>query len=1110
VAISSIPTTRLSTPFVTQRILSQITTDQRNLFRVQTQLSSGRRIAAPSDDSASAMRALSLQSLIERKQSVKDSLSTNETYLSSSESAIGTVATQLSDMRALALSVAGTNVSQQERDAAVVEIDRTIDQLVNIGNQTFRGRYLFAGSKTLVAPYQKVNGGIAYFGNEIDLQAFSDVDALFTANISGNSVFGGFSQAVQGSADLNPVLTMNTRLTDLRGGRGIRAGSIIVSDGVETSTVNIKGAETIGDVARLLEAHPPGNRTVTARVTAKGLEVTLSGGTLSINEVGGGSTAAELGIRVPVGVGPGPIVGQDLDARVTLGTQLADVLGSRARAYLPADGAGNDLIIEAASSDPNLNGVQVKYVDDDWFQVAPGISAGNEFANYHATAGPASAVLKFPGKPGLDNGVQLTATTAGAAFNGVQAALNVRAVDGLGAQLTYNPTTKGYVISVETGTTVNQMVTAIQGSGGPFTAAVTSAGNGAYVLTAADSNPSCGNTHLTGNDAGTLAIHIDFGQSSANQVIAALATEGTFTARLDPSEEKSTGTGKLVDSETDPTAVGVTSGGTGEMLDLAHGLRIVNAGTTYDIDVSKAKTVEDLLNALNGSGAQVFAAINADGRGIDVRSRLSGATFSIGELGGTTAAQLGVRSLVSGTALTALNGGDGVRMALIGDDFTVTRRDGTTFGVRLDGGQASVQIGGGAGTNSGLLINRVAPGTDGNNYRVQILDSGAGNGDSVTLSGNTLQFQVDIGAGFTAQEAVNLLATHPTLASQFTAQLDLSVDTANDGSGNLAVLSPASFTAGQNTAQTIDDVLSLINNDPTNLASGPKAVARLAAYGNGIELVNDGPPNVGPLTITQQGTSTAARDLGLVSATSAVNSTPTAGLQAAATFTFPGANNNLTISAAASGSLLNGATVQWADDGIAGNNSATYNATTRVLTLDVDPATTTAQNVVDLLGADPLFRASLTPTDGGTTNTGLGTLGVLPANQVLAGGTADQLTGTDVHGRQVDGIFSALIELRAAIVSGSTIDLSKGVESLDASALNLSFARAELGARLKSIEVLKTRNEGEDVTLRGALSDEIDVDFAAAVSEFASRQASLDASLQVSAQIARSTLLDYL
>ena len=119
----------------------------------------------------------------------------------------------------------------------------------------------------------------------------------------------------------------------------MRIGSISITDGTQTSIVNIAGAETIGDVARLLEANPPGDRVVTARVTAHGLEVSLDGGNLSIDEVGGGSTAAELGIKRLNGTGPGPVVGDDLNPKLSLLTRLDDMLGSRARAYLSATSA---------------------------------------------------------------------------------------------------------------------------------------------------------------------------------------------------------------------------------------------------------------------------------------------------------------------------------------------------------------------------------------------------------------------------------------------------------------------------------------------------------------------------------------------------------------------------------------------------------------------------------------------------------------------------------------------------------------------------------------------------------------------------------------------------
>ena len=60
--------------------------------------------------------------------------------------------------------------------------------------------------------------------------------------------------------------------------------------------------------------------------------------------------------------------------------------------------------------------------------------------------------------------------------------------------------------------------------------------------------------------------------------------------------------------------------------------------------------------------------------------------MTIAENGGTTAADLGVRSLAASTPLSELNGGKGVR-TVAGADFKVTRTDGTSFTVDVDGGR---------------------------------------------------------------------------------------------------------------------------------------------------------------------------------------------------------------------------------------------------------------------------------------------------------------------------------------------------------------------------------------------------------------------------------------
>ncbi len=196
--------------------------------------------------------------------------------------------------------------------------------------------------------------------------------------------------------------------------------------------------------------------------------------------------------------------------------------------------------------------------------------------------------------------------------------------------------------------------------------------------------------------AGTLTVHVADGFSTVQNVVDAVNAQfqaGTipFQAEVDPLDGPQAGTGKI---HVVATPAVVTAFGDGIDLDRKSGLQIVNgAATPYTIDVSKDVTVNDLLNTLNGSPAGVLAAINADRTGIDVRSRLSGGDFAIGENGGTTAAQLGLRTSTDQTRLANLNYGRGVddyQGAANGtfpadSDFEITRNDGVSFYVDVHG-----------------------------------------------------------------------------------------------------------------------------------------------------------------------------------------------------------------------------------------------------------------------------------------------------------------------------------------------------------------------------------------------------------------------------------------
>jgi flagellin-like hook-associated protein FlgL len=132
---------------------------------------------------------------------------------------------------------------------------------------------------------------------------------------------------------------------------------------------------------------------------------------------------------------------------------------------------------------------------------------------------------------------------------------------------------------------------------------------------------------------------------------------------------------------TEFTPLAALNGGAGIS---AAGLKITNGEQTATVAVPVGGTVGDLLNAINSSGTGVEARIDQSGTGIDMLNPIQGIKMSVGENGGTTAADLGIRTMSPSTPLVELNNFKGVR-SIDGNDFTITRTDGSTFGVDVTG-----------------------------------------------------------------------------------------------------------------------------------------------------------------------------------------------------------------------------------------------------------------------------------------------------------------------------------------------------------------------------------------------------------------------------------------
>lgn len=445
---------RVTNQITSTTILGDIQRTQQRILQLQRQAASGRRVIDMSDDPLAAMAGIRLQSILRRQEQYRVNVAGAQDRLEHADAAIADLTDVFNDMKALVLEMGDDTQTPESRQAAAQTVAAALNQVMAIANRQVDGRYLFSGTKTTTPPFASLGGGTVYQGDRGSIQYGIGDGQQIAVNVNGVELFGASSSQVQGFQDLNPAATTTTLLDDLNNGDGVSLGSVTLGDGTSTETIDLSGADSLGDVIDKLNSNTIG---IVASITTTGgasgssrITLTEAGSNITVTEVAGNTTAADLGI--------------------------------------------------------------------------------------------------------------LNTTGAGATLNGTD---------------------------------------------------------------------------------------------------------------LDP-------------ALTDLTTVASLMNGTG-ITDLASGLSITNGSNSGTVAFTGLTTIQQIRNALNTSGLYVDARISSDGRKLDVVSVLNGAELRIGENAGTTATNLGLRSLYAGTSLSSLNRGQGVHKATVStdDDFIITQRDGTTISVNI-------------------------------------------------------------------------------------------------------------------------------------------------------------------------------------------------------------------------------------------------------------------------------------------------------------------------------------------------------------------------------------------------------------------------------------------
>ena len=179
---------------------------QRNmqeLYKANTQISSGLKIQNSYEDSGTYVDAMRLNYEVATLDQVKQSSSKAQTYANNTDQVFNQFTDALTQFKTKLIQSANQSNSSTSLNALANELQVLRDHMVSLGNTSINGKYLFSGSAVKIKP---VNSDGTYNGNAGNLEATIGSGVKLPYNINGQDLFLG------SDSEYNKTLSTNVQL----------------------------------------------------------------------------------------------------------------------------------------------------------------------------------------------------------------------------------------------------------------------------------------------------------------------------------------------------------------------------------------------------------------------------------------------------------------------------------------------------------------------------------------------------------------------------------------------------------------------------------------------------------------------------------------------------------------------------------------------------------------------------------------------------------------------------------------------------------------------------------------------------------------------------------
>ena len=204
---------RISTASLNTIVRNNLNANVDRLLKVQREVSSGRRLNQPSDDPAATQATMRYRTDVLVSEQQSRTVASVKARLGTADQALGSLTDLLQRARELTIQAGSGSLTTSQLQAIGAELNELIPNAVQIGNTTYGGQYLFAGTKTTTAPFTTTGdppASVSFNGNTAEIIQDLGQGSQVRVDVRGDQLF---QPAIEALIRLRDAITSGDRVT---------------------------------------------------------------------------------------------------------------------------------------------------------------------------------------------------------------------------------------------------------------------------------------------------------------------------------------------------------------------------------------------------------------------------------------------------------------------------------------------------------------------------------------------------------------------------------------------------------------------------------------------------------------------------------------------------------------------------------------------------------------------------------------------------------------------------------------------------------------------------------------------------------------------------------